>query len=403
MSLLNQVLQDLDGRVGSEKRPELRLASEGAAAAQGDDREARLGVDWTVVARASGLILLALVAGVLTATVLSHVDESTPAVAVAPLELPEVAEPVADDLPPPAPVSPPDAVDPSGVSAAPPRRRVEQQAALDPRVVPVAETNAGLPATREKGPLQSPPPVARVAEGVPSLADVSAPLLPLRNVALPGEPAPTAASASDPGRVASQRVKPAMVKAAAPVSPLAEVRRMIREGDLARAEVRLGRYLKERPGSREGRELLLGLMLRGDRRQAAMDQLDIGLARHPAHTPFLLIKARLLHEQGSTDAALTVLEAHRHGGRATPEMLKMLGALYQQQGGYSAAAEVYRELTGLRQNDGPAWAGLAISLDAAGDAGAREAYARALRVGGLPQAAADYAAQRLAELGEGGG
>jgi Flp pilus assembly protein TadD len=189
------------------------------------------------------------------------------------------------------------------------------------------------------------------------------------------------------------------VKSAAPLPPLVAVRQMIERGDLTQAEARLEEYLERQPDSREGRELLLGLMLRGDRLQAAMTQLELGLRHHPGHPAFLLIKARLLIRQGQGDAARELLADHHQSGRATAEMLQMLGALYQQQQRYAAAAETYRELTRLRPDSGPAWAGLAISLDAAGEAGAGSAYRRALRLGGLPRAAADYAGQRLAALG----
>ena len=48
-------------------------------------------------------------------------------------------------------------------------------------------------------------------------------------------------------------------------------------------------------------------------------------------------------------------------------------------------------------------AGLAISLDALGDAEALETYRRALQVGGLPGPAATYARQRIAQLEAGDG
>ena len=180
--------------------------------------------------------------------------------------------------------------------------------------------------------------------------------------------------------------------------PLAQADQAIERGELAVAEQLLRRRVDEKPGDRRARELLIGLMLRGERYPAAIEQLDEGLARAPGHAKFVLIKARLLAQSGELAGALRLLESlpQVHDGRV--EAVQMLGALYQQQGRYADAVASYRELLGLKPNYGPAWVGYAISLDGTGDRKALAAYRRALRLDGVPAAAAKYAHRRIAQL-----
>ena len=120
---------------------------------------------------------------------------------------------------------------------------------------------------------------------------------------------------------------------------------------------------------------------------------------HPRHPKFVMIKARLLAQNGDTAAAIQLLERSPVAGRGGVQLRQMLGALYQQQGRYEEAVESYRTLLTFTPSAGPAWVGLAISLDALGDAEAPDAYRRALALGSLPVPAAAYARQRIVELG----
>jgi MSHA biogenesis protein MshN len=189
----------------------------------------------------------------------------------------------------------------------------------------------------------------------------------------------------------------------APSDPLAAVRRAIDVGELAEAEALLEERLGRAPRDLEARELLLGLVLRGGRTDAALAQLALGLRDYPGHGSFILIRARLLAQAGDPEAAISVLESAPRSQTTRGERLQMLAALYQQQGRYGESAEAYRALLATAPGSGPAWAGLGVSLDAVGDPEAAAAYRRALELGGLPQAAEAYARDRLAQLGQGDG
>jgi MSHA biogenesis protein MshN len=223
--------------------------------------------------------------------------------------------------------------------------------------------------------------------------------LPLRNTQLPPQ------ESTRPRAADGQGAKPVSVKTAkrsAP-RPLVEVREAIAEGELATAEYLLRRRLDSAPRDREARELLIGLTLRGARYEEAGQQLDLGLSHYPGHIEFVLIKARLLAQDGEAGAAVRLLEAANTSSGGRIERLQMLGALYQQQLQYEQALNSYRALLQLTPDAGPVWVGLAISLDALGDDGALGAYRRALQLGGLPAAAERYSWQRVGQLESGGG
>jgi len=180
---------------------------------------------------------------------------------------------------------------------------------------------------------------------------------------------------------------------------LEEVRHEIELGELSYAEYLLHQHLRGLPDDRQARELLVGLMLRGERYDAAMRQLDEGLRHAPGHAKFSLIKARLFAQSGQDVAAIRILESSPPARMGRVERLQMLGALYQKQSGYEQARDSYRALLNLNPSAGPAWVGLALSLDGLGDPAAHEAYTRALRFGGLPAAADEYARQRVGQMG----
>lgn len=378
MSLLNEVLQDLDQRAPPEARRPVRLAAAPASDDFADDFDQRVRPDWL---RLTGWTLVG--AGLLWAAwVFIVIPEPRPVVAVQPaqsaIRSAEPAKPVpAKPEPEPAPVAPMVASD--GPREAPPG----PQATVNPAVaLPAAAVEA------DPG-----PPVVASNEPVP---DEPTDYLPLRNVVVP----PPAAAGARPVRAAPSTAGGIKTRSAADTDPLGGVRRAIGGGELAEAEVLLQQRLRLVPADLEARELLIGLMLRGERLAAAMVQLDEGLGHHPRHAKFSLIKARLLAQQGDTAAALSVLAAVPRTRANRVEVLQMLGALYQQQHDYDRAVESYRALLAVNPAAGPAWVGLAIGLDGRGDdAGeALQAYRRALELGGLPGAAEHYARLRVAEL-----
>jgi MSHA biogenesis protein MshN len=218
-------------------------------------------------------------------------------------------------------------------------------------------------------------------------------LIPLRNDTLADIREPKATKGAAGASVKTQSSK----HASAPTS-LVRARAAIDAGELAEAERLLRTYLDHQARDKVARELLVGLMLRGERHEEAMAQIDAGLHQYPQHAVFKLIKARLLAESGDASAAVALLERGQFPEHLATQHRQMLGALYQKQGRFDDAAAQYRLLIARRPRSAEGWVGLAISLDAQGHRDAGGAYRHALAIGRLPTAADSYARRRLAEL-----
>ena len=386
MSLLNQVLQDLDERAISGAVQPVRLAKEvtpdpvHAAAVQAANQVP--GPDWPRRV-AWGSVFLATVG---TALLLYPSDRPLRHANYV-VQPPRLVVSAALELP--APLSAPN--DAPG-SAAQDVQPVPEAAKKPPATKAQSSVQAGRDTTAGK-PASTPPQRSTIKSSTDRA------YIPLRNAVVP-PPATRHTGAVSPGVGGSGKVK---TDAPATQEPLVAVRRAISEGEIATAEALLSQYVKDAPRDREARELLIGLMLRGDRQGAALQQLDLGLQQHPEHTKFALIKARLLVETGDAAGALQVLEGIRRTRTGRAELLQLRGALYQQLARYEEAVANYRELLSLTPMAGAAWVGLAIGLDGLGDAESIEAYRRALQIGGLQDAAANYARQRLADLGQNNG
>jgi MSHA biogenesis protein MshN len=295
---------------------------------------------------------------------------------------------------------------PVPVSAADPQPPgVPEPAVVEPDSDPVRQTVALVPETAATvGDAVQPSPVERhekVESRLPAESTVVPPgdYLPLRNTRLPPSEKEKPQGVRH-GTHSSVNVKTA--KKSVP-QPLVAVREAIADGELATAEYLLRQRLDAAPADREARELLIGLMLRGARYDDVGEQLDLGLSHYPGHIKFVLIKARLLAQAGEVDVAVRLLEDASASSDGKVERLQMLGALYQQQLNYQKALDSYQSLLELAPDAGPVWVGLAISLDALGDAGALDAYRRALRLGGLPAAAEQYSLRRTRQLESDGG
>lgn len=174
-------------------------------------------------------------------------------------------------------------------------------------------------------------------------------------------------------------------------------------GDASKGEQSLRAALRMEPDYLPAREVLAGVLLRGGRLVEAGELLREGLQRAPDHALFARLYARVLLAQGQTDAAVHLLERHRHAaGAQQPDYDALLAALYQRSGRYAQAAGLYRRLVILRPGAGAWWLGLGLALEGAGKSGqAVEAYRQALGTGALPAASRTYVQQRLSVLGGG--
>ena len=392
MSLLNDVLRDLDQRSAIPAAENLHLAHDAPVPA-GDDypgaQTARIdltrGLVWPLVLVACGFGAWVIVQPD-PAPVVSSPEPTGQIAVAAPADAAE-AVPLASDRVATDGSRPPTAPTATVVETVTPERPRESVIVAD-ETGPTSDSDEARSRTAV-APEAAAQPEAVPAETVPPQTQ-GPNYLALKNTEVPkamrGEPA-----------VAVKRQTPA------PLVASERARQQIEAGDLAAAEETVTQRLASHPDDRAARELQIGLLLRGGRYDAALVAIDEGLQGHPDDRKLRLIKARLLAQRGETGPAIELLQAITAQPPASREALQMLGALHQQRQDYVAAIEVYRQLVTTTPAAGAAWVGLAIALDGKGQDGALDAYRRALSLGGLPPAAERYARQRRASLEAGSG
>ena len=216
--------------------------------------------------------------------------------------------------------------------------------------------------------------------------------------------APKAAPVSSPGAEESPADSGVMNKKLKPLSPderaESEYRQavsLLQKGRAADAEKHLKVALNISAEHPQSRELLAGLALQNGRWHEAQQTLEQGIEKVPAHYPFALLLARIQIEHGADQKALAVMEASRQAGAGSADYMAFLAELYRRAGNHAEATKAYTEAIKLNPQEGRAWVGMGISLEAAQDwKTAGDAYQRAIETGSLDDNLLKYARQRLA-------
>jgi MSHA biogenesis protein MshN len=167
-------------------------------------------------------------------------------------------------------------------------------------------------------------------------------------------------------------------------------------GDNATAMQSLRRTLELDPELVKARQALLSLLVSGKQWAEAQQVVQSGLALDPAKSGWALILARLHFELGDTPAALETLEHYAaHAGRDA-DYQGFFAYLLQKQQHPAEAAERFKAALALRPSEGRWWFGLGLALEGAGKRSeAKEAYAKAREVGNLPPDMAQVIEERL--------
>ena len=359
MSLLNDVLRDLQSRGAPEPRPLDGLAPVAS------------------VKSGPALPLWPVAVVVLAAAVLAW-RPITVAFAHDPPEAPpetvatELHGPVA-----PAPATPVvDAPEPAPAAPVP-------EAAAAVAAAPVPETTVPVPA-------------APVADTRPE--DVTAPAAP--PVAEEPQPAPEP-DADVPAAAAETlivRRQPAEAEDGNS-APLGSGLQALQTGNLAAAEKFFGNALAIDASDARAWSYLYETQARAGKAAAAEQTLQRALGAASETAALANLYARLLIKRGETARAIAVLHDHRPTQTRDSDYDAFLAALLQQQGRFAEAGSLYQELLDRDPEPGAWWIGLAMSSDSLGDrAAALAAFERALRADRLKQPLANYARRRIAEL-----
>lgn len=175
--------------------------------------------------------------------------------------------------------------------------------------------------------------------------------------------------------------------------------RLLQSGRPSIATPRLQAALSALPAYYPARAALAALLINSNRLAEAHTLLAAGLELAPQQATLAKLDGRLLIEQGQLPQARVVLERAAPPVSADPEYYSVLGVLYQRLGLYAQAAQSYRSIVELEPRNGVWWLGLAMALEGTGDThAARAAYEQAQQTGSLNGAVLQFVQAKLAAL-----
>jgi MSHA biogenesis protein MshN len=170
----------------------------------------------------------------------------------------------------------------------------------------------------------------------------------------------------------------------------------VKRGDAVAAQPHFLKALEFDPAHAKARQALLSILVGGRQWQEARQVAESGLALDPAQSGWAVILARLQFEHGDAAAALATLERHAGHAAGDAEYQGLFAYLLQKQQRPEEAAGRFRTALALRPGEGRWWFGLGVALEAAGRAGeAKDAYAKARAAGNLPADMAAVAEQKV--------
>ena len=385
MSLINQMLQDLDAR---------RAAPDGVHPLPSDvrtlppPRKSAL----PIILGALVLLVLAGTYGLYQWTLMREAVPSAPlpqSAAVAP----NVVPPAASD---PAPVAVALVEAPSADSAKEvepevqsPNARLRMAEALamplkeaaEPKSVGMAE-NPAFPDRRvvsEKKPGRSQVGSAELARPLPQAVSV---------------PPPKA----NPG-TATSRIEKTDAIGTPQERAEAEYRKSINalnQGREAEAIDSLQRVLRHNSLHAAARQLLIRLLLEAKRQDEAIQVLAEGLQEQPAHLGWAMSLARLQMDRGEVAGAWKTLEHSMPAASGSADYQGFSGHVLHRLGRHREAVARYQSATRLSPKDGRWWLGMGLALDADGRSGeARDAFQHARQSGTLSNELSALVDQKL--------
>lgn len=402
MSLINQMLKDLDARHEGDVRSRLH-------------REVRALPD---APRASPLravliaLLLAAVSAVAAWVYLQQgAEQSSPVTAASAPVAPVVAPPVAA-----VPVVAAEAVSSTSVAQTESATAAASSAVQPP--MPVVDDSSGmkLSATLDRLPTAEPAEKRTAGTGSPRRETASAkPTV----AAAAFEHAASAASAPKASPIPQESVPTASAKTASSAPAVApgaiEKRPPAQQSGREKAEAEYRRALTLVNGARvqeatdllldalrhdgghvAARQLLSRLLIEQRRLDEAMAILAEGLAAQPGQVGWAMSLARLQVERNDLPAAARTLQIVQAYATGNADYQGFAGHIQYRLGNPAAAVSFYRAATAASPSDGRWWLGLGLSLEAMQQsAEARDAFQRARATGSLSGDLATLVDQKL--------
>jgi len=162
---------------------------------------------------------------------------------------------------------------------------------------------------------------------------------------------------------------------------------------------KLEQALKLDPRHLKARLLLAKKLHNQGQLSRTAELLDQGTALFPGNLQFINTRAQLYLQQKKPNDALKTLQRIDLVSSSNETYLSLLAATYQQLQSFTDAAKVYQRLVIVNPEKAENWLGLALSHEKTGNPGlAIEAYRNALSKNTLKESVTSYIRQRLTEL-----
>lgn len=174
----------------------------------------------------------------------------------------------------------------------------------------------------------------------------------------------------------------------------------LRDARVMTAEAAFREALREDPNHVAARQALLGLLLDARRTDEAEQLLRMALALNPRQPRHAMVLARLQVDRGEVTGAINTLVGTLPYVQTDPEYHAFLAALLQREGRHRETVDYYRVALQSSPGNGLWLMGLGISLRATNQlAEARDAFQRALETRQLNNELVAFTERQLRELG----
>ncbi|MBB1269642.1 lipopolysaccharide assembly protein LapB [Shewanella sp. SR44-3] len=172
-------------------------------------------------------------------------------------------------------------------------------------------------------------------------------------------------------------------------------------GNLAQAKADYLKVLALVPTQIDARKKLLGLYYAQGEQDKAMALVEQAINDSAEPWQWVLLKAKLQHSNGASAMALITLATIPEQGVWAKDKWAAQGDIAQKLGQFSLSEQAYRALTLVEAHKGLWWMGLAYAQDSQQQYSlARQSYLAAYERAGLSSSARAFIENRLKELGE---
>jgi len=248
-----------------------------------------------------------------------------------------------------------------------------------------------------ESPRAAPSPVATAAPTAPTPSSTG--VLPPASAAVTELPLSKSEAKGEGRGSATARIEKTPLQPSLQEKAEAEYRRgmgLVSQGQLKDGAEALRQALKVDRNHNGARQLLVRVLLE----QRAMDEvqelLNEAVQLQPGRYQWALSLARLQVERNDPVAAWQTLQLSMAAGSGSADYQGLAGNVLQRLGNYKEAADHYRGALRVSPNDGRWWVGLALALEAGGNtAEARQAFQNARGTGTLSAEMNAFVEQRL--------